>query len=159
MLLVCLLSGCSHSAETYTKETVMKEFLSIYWTQNYEGRYQQWRDDSEIADSEEMQDSIDTYYISVAPYVTDEELEILIEKRMPLKYEALAAQRDASYSIQDIQLEEAEEEIYNFNITLLWKQAGEEDMIVTVRGDIRSTEEGKKVDYYYESNVFPELIW
>lgn len=161
-MLSFFLVACSGvQTETLSEEEVIKEFLYSYWTQDAEGRYQAFAEGSVTSDVEEMKKVTKTYYESVEQYVTEEVLEELMANRMPYKYEALADQRDASYAIQDVQLEEKEGGIYHFEITFLWQQEGQEDMTVSVSGDVRAVEEkGEwKIGYYYESNVFTELEW
>lgn len=86
--------GC-HYKNNVDKIDVKEAFLNIYFTTNYDDRYDKWikfvNDNSQSIDREQaIADAIDHYYDPVKDYVSDEFYNTMILNRDIIKYDRLA---------------------------------------------------------------------
>lgn len=159
-LCLCVAACGKGEQEEVSEADFAREFLTVYWTQDYEERYSLWQEGRED-ENIDLQNLVTNYYETFEEYVTDDELRDMMSNRVPYKYEELAALSEATYTLQEIQLEKGDAGMYHYEITFLWEQEGMDAIPVCTTGDVRvvKADDDWEIGYSYVKDVFAGLEW
>lgn len=141
ILLSTLLVSCSPK-EVAPENKEVKEFLSIFYTWNYDNRYTEYQKKSETISAEESQKA---YYSSLEKFLTEDALKELAQARIPLKYDQQAHQNSVTSKVTDIEVSPYNDQsnVVTFTVKLELTQNGVKS-IETKSGQI-SVQEDKEV--------------
>lgn len=132
-------------AEEITDRDVVTAFLTAYYTTDYNGRYSEWMT-VEATDMEKSLEAMGNYYSVFSELTTEEQLEKMIQNRIPMKYDMLDAEEGIVCEAPEIELTEEEGEAYSYTFTVTRTET------VIRTGEIRcsQTDAGYRVTYFYE---------
>jgi len=140
-----LFSGCAvRGPQT---GDVKEDFLTVYGTYNYGGRYDAWLKGFEKAlaskpdkQQKKLQAVMNEYYACVHDYVNDDFYEKMLAHRDIVKYEQFADENGYSYRTNGFEFEEYaktdDETTYSFVAHLILTDAGGTEERCTVKGQI-----------------------
>ncbi|MDO5016455.1 MAG: hypothetical protein Q4E09_05565 [Eubacteriales bacterium] len=89
-------------------EADLKEFLTIFFTSDYEGRYTAFAANQDA----------DTYYALLKDLITDECLDTLMRNREPLKYEKKLTEEESSVRFKNYEAEKSEADFWEGTVAL-----------------------------------------
>ena len=143
--------GCQYQNND-DKIDVKEAFLTVYFTTNYDDRYDKWiqfvNDHSQSTDREQaIADAIDRYYDPVKDYVSDEFYNTMILNRDVIKYDRLAYENGFSILPSNYEFTEyskADDAItYTFTAHLT-KQTGNDSEEGVMEGQITVSQIGEE---------------
>ena len=160
---IIFLATCgSEEKGTAANEQVMENFLSIFFTTNYGGRYDafmQTMDGVDAAeDIEAMQECAGAYYAELGAWTEERTLEKIQANRSLYKLEENLMEHGYALTVEDITLTSKEDNIYDFSAELTRTGPDGEAEPITIEGNIRVTgeeENGYLVDYFHVKTDMP----
>ncbi len=162
LLLACFfLSGCAvRGPQT---GDVKEDFLTVYGTYNYEGRYEVFRENLENASEDttrkKLTAAMDEYYACLRDYVSEDLYQNMCADRAIYKYEEYADENGYSYRTDGFEFTEyaknGDETTYSFVAHLILTDADGLEERGTVQGQITVQEKdrGACVANFYLSSI------
>ncbi|HWS31001.1 MAG TPA: hypothetical protein VN512_12920 [Clostridia bacterium] len=143
LLLACFfLSGCAaHGPQT---GDVKEDFLIVYGTYNYEGRYEVFRENLENAAEDttrkKLLAAMDEYYACVRDYVSEDFYQNIRANREIFKYEKYTDEKGYTYRTDGFEFAEyarnGDKTTYSFVAHLILTDSGGAEERGTVKGQI-----------------------
>ena len=136
-----------------TGEEIAREFLEIYLTADYEGRYTDY-----LANSE----SIEDYHDCVRPYLTDELYEKMCNNRTMLRYDEAAAQLGVSLTlgkIDTVGCARGGKGTFFADVSSYGVSTRYQHTIMFITGEITITDDGmiKNIVFWYQDPIPGEV--
>jgi hypothetical protein len=154
-----LLSGCAvRGPQT---GDIKEDFLTVYSTYDYEGRYEVFRENLEHAAGDKTRkkllDALDEYYASVRDYVSEDLYQNMLANRAIYTYEKYANEIGYSYRPDGFEFAEyaknGDGATYSFVAHLILSDADGAEERGTVQGQITVREKDNLITNYYFSPV------
>jgi len=172
ILFVCALFGGCKNNETALPSDVKEAFLTVYFTSNYEGRYDallkiigkempegmtQEKQIDFITDQYEQ--AIERYYRDIRQYVSEDMLNTMMANRDNIKYEKLAREKGIACIPTGFEFEEysksGDETTYSFVAHMTLSDADGAETNGTMKGQItvQPGEDGDVISNFYISPI------
>ena len=116
LLFVIWVSGCSDNTVNDTE--FINSFLTEVFTLNKDDRYTNFNN-TVINSSEDLDAAVNTYYLNISSFLTDDCLSELKKNRIPLKYDIEAEKEDAEIKSVKISISDHNDDKYTFELSLI----------------------------------------
>ncbi|MCE5235494.1 MAG: hypothetical protein LLF87_05510 [Eubacteriales bacterium] len=160
LLAPLLLGGCKAKSIELAGD-VKENFLTVYGTYDYEGRYTAWLKGIEEAaankSDEKLRSDQQEYYACIRDYVSDDYYQTMVANRAIRNYETLAYENGYSYRTDGFEFEEyakdADKTTYSFVAHLILIDPDGIEQSGTVEGQITVNEKDGLISNFYLSPV------
>lgn len=161
ILFVCALFGGCKNNETALPSDVKEAFLTVYFTSNYEGRYDDLleRLDNTKENFDKSLAAFQKYYASFDEYVSEDMLNTMMANRDNIKYEKLAREKGIACVPTGFEFEEnsksGDETTYSLVAHLTLTDADGAETNGTMKGQItvQPGEDGDVISNFYISPI------